>query len=234
MSTSTETPSSDPAAVTAAMDTSVTVTVNNTATAATVNNTATAATVNNTATAATAATAAAAADLPEKRFELELEFVQALASPAYLHFLATSRVDNENESTGGGLLLQDPAFQNYLKYLFQTWTKPEYSRFISYPHCLYFLQLLIDKPAVLKEWTLPAFRNFCHQQQFMSWQHRHEVLYGKGGSSDETGVVDEGTADTNTNTNTNTKTADETNALEQDGGTAAVAMDTDSAAPDRS
>ena len=31
-----------------------------------------------------------------------------------------------------------------------------------------------------KEWTLPQFRNFCHQQQFLAWQHRHSVLYGQG------------------------------------------------------
>jgi mediator of RNA polymerase II transcription subunit 31 len=209
MSSSNEALSSDPAAGTAAAATA-------TAAATTV-------------TPDTASKIAAAPDLPEKRFELELEFVQALASPAYLHFLATSRVDDSS----GGLLLQDPAFQSYLKYLFQTWTNPDYSRYLSYPHCLYFLQLLIDKPAVLKEWTLPAFRNFCHQQQFMSWQHRHEVLYGKG-SSDEiitdsgTGI---GTADTATNTNMNA--AEAMTALEQDG-TAVVAMDTDSTAPDRS
>jgi mediator of RNA polymerase II transcription subunit 31 len=205
MSTSTEAPSGDPAAGTAA-------------TAA-----ATATTAATSTATATAINTAAAPDLPEKRFELELEFVQALASPAYLHFLATSRVDDST----GGLLLQDPAFQSYLKYLFQTWKDPAYSRYLSYPHCLYFLQLLIEKPAVLKEWTLPAFRNFCHQQQFMSWQHRHEVLYGKGSSDEPTAGTGTGTADTHTNT------ADETTALEQDG-TAAVAMDTDSTTPDRS
>jgi mediator of RNA polymerase II transcription subunit 31 len=185
MSTSTEAPSGDPAIVTVTAATSAT------------------------ATSATATATTAAQALPEKRFELELEFVQALASPAYLHFLATSRVDDSS----GGLLLQDPAFQSYLKYLFQTWTLPAYSRYLSYPHCLYFLQLLIEKSAVLKEWTLPAFRNFCHQQQFMSWQHRHEVLYGKG-SSDET------TADT-------TNTSAETTALDPDGTAAVSAMDTD-------
>lgn len=113
--------------------------------------------------------------LPEGRFALELEFVQALASPAYLHFLATSRNDGD-----GGLLLQDPSFINFLRYLKRTWSQPEYSRFLSYPHALYFLELLIDKPAFLKELSLPAFRNFCHQQQFLAWQYRNSILYGKG------------------------------------------------------
>ena len=33
------------------------------------------------------------------------------------------------------------AFVNYIDYL-QYWRKPEYSQYISYPHCLYFLELL--------------------------------------------------------------------------------------------
>lgn len=113
--------------------------------------------------------------LPENRFELELEFVQSLASPAYLHFLATSKTEE-----GDRLLFQDPEFQQFLKYLLKTWSQPEYSRFLSYPHALYFLELIISKPAVMKEWTLPEFRNFCHQQQFLAWQTRHAQLYGRG------------------------------------------------------
>ena len=103
-------------------------------------------------------------DLPPNRFSLELEFLQALASPNYLHFLATTKSD-----TGDCLLLQEPEFMAFLKYLQSTWTKPEYARFISYPHCLYFLDLLIEKPSVAKEWTIPGFKNFSHQQQFLTW-----------------------------------------------------------------
>jgi SOH1 len=36
--------------------------------------------------------------LPENRFELELEFLQALASPAYIHFLATSRTSSIDDA----------------------------------------------------------------------------------------------------------------------------------------
>lgn len=113
--------------------------------------------------------------LPLNRFELELEFVQALASPAYIHFLATLRSE-----TSDCPILQDVSFIEFLKYLRKTWSQPEYSRFLAYPHCLYFLDMLIEKPASLKEWTLPAYRNFCHQQQFLTWQHRHRVCYGRG------------------------------------------------------
>jgi mediator of RNA polymerase II transcription subunit 31 len=52
-----------------------------------------------------------------KRFELELEFVQALANPFYLHSLAQQ-----------GILYQ-PAFVNYLNYLLY-WKEKEYARFI--------------------------------------------------------------------------------------------------------
>jgi len=52
-----------------------------------------------------------------KRFELELEFVQALANPFYLHSLAQQ-----------GILYQ-PAFINYLKYLVY-WKEKDYARFI--------------------------------------------------------------------------------------------------------
>jgi hypothetical protein len=52
-----------------------------------------------------------------ERFELELEFVQALANPFYLHSLAQQ-----------GILYQ-PAFINYLKYLLY-WKEKDYARFI--------------------------------------------------------------------------------------------------------
>jgi hypothetical protein len=181
------------------------------------------------------------------RFERELEFVQCLASPAYLHFLATYRddddeIDDVNEakdhggdseddssssedetasndakvgskreradgsaaplsrkrrgprrggggssSTGSVGVLHDPRFRTYLVYLRDTWSRPEYAVYLSYPHCLYFLNLLIDHPdLVAKEWALPAYRNFCHQQQFLAWQHRFSTLYGVGGGREST------------------------------------------------
>ena len=105
--------------------------------------------------------------LPDNRFELELEFLQSLASPAYIHHLSTSEDDLV-------------ALQPFLRYLRDTWTQPDYIRFVQYPDCLFFLDMLIENPRCLKEWTLPAFRNFCHQQQFLAWQHRHATCYGVG------------------------------------------------------
>lgn len=51
------------------------------------------------------------------RFELELEFVQALANPYYLHSLAQQNI------------LEQPAFINYLKYLLY-WKEKDYARFL--------------------------------------------------------------------------------------------------------
>jgi mediator of RNA polymerase II transcription subunit 31 len=107
--------------------------------------------------------------LPEnlKRFELELEFVECLASPAYLHHLATTSV------------LAEPSFLRFLEYL-RYWKQPEYSQYLSYPHCLYFLDLLIESRAFRRELSSVGFRNFVHEQQFYSWQYRSRTLYGEG------------------------------------------------------
>jgi mediator of RNA polymerase II transcription subunit 31 len=115
-------------------------------------------------------------DLPENRFALELEFVEALASPAYLHFLANLRRQQDS--------WQDH-WQPFLRYLYQTYSQPEYARFLRYPHALFFLRSLLedssDTNRLWTEWTQPGFRNFCHQQQFLAWQYRHANCYGVGG-----------------------------------------------------
>jgi hypothetical protein len=56
-----------------------------------------------------------------ERFELELEFVQALANPYYLHSLAQQGILNQ------------PAFVNYLRYLLY-WKEKEYARFVQCVH----------------------------------------------------------------------------------------------------
>lgn len=53
------------------------------------------------------------------RFELELEFVQALANPFYLHSLAQQNI------------LEQPAFINFLAYLLY-FKEKDYARFIQY------------------------------------------------------------------------------------------------------
>lgn len=123
--------------------------------------------------------------LPENRFELELEFVQALASPAYLHYLATTTNDD------GESLLLDADFRRFLMYLQTTWAcDPEYTKFITYPHSLYFLDLLITSESFCREMMNVQFRNFCHQQQFYAWQNRFSTLYGIGGVDGNSGAGD--------------------------------------------
>ncbi|GIL70318.1 hypothetical protein Vretifemale_949, partial [Volvox reticuliferus] len=66
-----------------------------------------------------------------ERFALELEFVQCLANPLYINWLATKQY------------FDNPSFINYLKYL-QYWKQPAYASHITYPHCLFFLDRLQD------------------------------------------------------------------------------------------
>ncbi|KAL2181100.1 SOH1-domain-containing protein [Thermothelomyces heterothallicus CBS 202.75] len=54
------------------------------------------------------------------RFELELEFVQSLANPQYLNYLASRK------------FLTNPAFVAYLDYL-QYWTRPPYLKYLTFP-----------------------------------------------------------------------------------------------------
>ncbi|EMP41096.1 hypothetical protein UY3_01715 [Chelonia mydas] len=63
------------------------------------------------------------------RFQLELEFVQCLANPNYLNFLAQRGY------------FKDKSFVNYLKYLLY-WKEPEYAKYLKYPQCLHMLELL--------------------------------------------------------------------------------------------
>lgn len=110
--------------------------------------------------------------LPDNRFELELEFLQCLASPAYLHHLATTGMLNDPQ-----LLL----FLEYLKY----WKQPEYVRYVTFPHAFYFLDLLTTNERFRREIGNVAFRNFVHEQQFYSWQFRSQALYGGGSPVDD-------------------------------------------------
>ncbi|KAL7534914.1 hypothetical protein ACHAWF_004990 [Thalassiosira exigua] len=163
---------------------------------------------NGTKGAAAAATTASQLPLPPNRFELELEFVQSLASPAYLHYLATS-----------GIMYQS-SFLDFLRYL-RYWKRPEYAKYLLYPHCLYFLDLLVPPSsdpeesdaegddesggeekkrrkehsnnaadsgeAFRREMAQLPFRNFVHEQQFYSWQFRSARLYGRGAGTKEGG-----------------------------------------------
>ncbi|TXG53739.1 hypothetical protein EZV62_018995 [Acer yangbiense] len=92
-----------------------------------------------------------------QRFLLELEFVQCLANPNYIHYLAQNRY------------FEDEAFIGYLKYL-QYWKRPEYVKFIMYPHCLYFLNLL-QNANFCSAMAHPATKELAHRQQFYFWKN---------------------------------------------------------------
>jgi len=115
-----------------------------------------------------------------KRFELELEFVQALANPFYLHSLAQQ-----------GILYQ-PAFINYLKYLLY-WKEKDYARFILYPHALHHLELL-QHAEFRSEIMKDEWRECLNQKQFDHWrtwrEPRHLNSLAEGNEEQDGSVRD--------------------------------------------
>ncbi|KAI1315076.1 hypothetical protein EDD11_001318 [Mortierella claussenii] len=92
-----------------------------------------------------------------KRFQIELEFVQCLANPWYLHHLAQQQYFNQD------------AFVRYLDYL-QYFRKPEYAKYIIYPHCLHFLTLLQHK-SFRDHLAKQDTATFVHERQYYHWQY---------------------------------------------------------------
>jgi mediator of RNA polymerase II transcription subunit 31 len=92
-------------------------------------------------------------------FRRELEFVQCLANPKYLNWLAQEGFFNQ------------PEFINYLEYL-QYWNEPQYSCFITYPHCLFFLKLL-QNDNFRKEIAKPQTCEFICNEQFNTWKNNN-------------------------------------------------------------
>ncbi|KAK3157163.1 hypothetical protein QOZ80_2AG0117020 [Eleusine coracana subsp. coracana] len=92
-----------------------------------------------------------------QRFLLELEFVQCLANPTYIHYLAQNRY------------FEDEAFIGYLKYL-KYWQRPEYIKYIMYPHCLFFLELL-QNANFRNAMAHPASKELAHRQQYFFWKN---------------------------------------------------------------
>ena len=92
-----------------------------------------------------------------QRFQVELEFVQCLANPHYLNFLAQRGY------------FKDSSFVNYLKYLLY-WKKPEYAKFLKYPQCLFFLDLLQYEHFRRELVNVPCAK-FIDEQQLLHWQY---------------------------------------------------------------
>eukprot|EP00871_Galdieria_phlegrea_P003568 jgi/Galph1/4211/GphlegSOOS_G2857.1 len=96
----------------------------------------------------------------QERFELELELVESLANPMYIHFLAQNGI------------LDDPSFQRYLQYL-QYWHKQPYVSYVEFPHGLTFLKLL-QKQSFRQAMKRPEFALMVYQQQGLHWQYYTE------------------------------------------------------------
>mmetsp|Transcript_39498 Transcript_39498/g.65504 ORF Transcript_39498/g.65504 Transcript_39498/m.65504 type:complete len:110 (-) Transcript_39498:109-438(-) len=93
-----------------------------------------------------------------ERFEAELEFVQALANPEYLHYLAQNRY------------FDDDAFVRYLCYL-QYWREPRYCRYLVFPHCLRMLELL-QTASFRSALKRSDFKDIVFRQQHWHWKYR--------------------------------------------------------------
>ncbi|XP_037951047.1 mediator of RNA polymerase II transcription subunit 31 isoform X2 [Teleopsis dalmanni] len=91
------------------------------------------------------------------RWQVELEFVQCLANPNYLNYLAQRGY------------FKDQTFINYLKYL-QYWKEPEYAKYLMYPMCLYFLDLL-QYEHFRREIVNSQCCKFIDDQAILQWQH---------------------------------------------------------------
>ncbi|RKP10109.1 SOH1-domain-containing protein [Thamnocephalis sphaerospora] len=110
---------------------------------------------------ATPATQTGAGEDPSReRFELELEFVQSLANPFYLHYLAQQDY------------FDDPCFVAYLEYL-AYWRKPEYAKFVVYPHCLHYLGLL-QHAEFRQSMRLLDTARALHGTQYKHWRFWRE------------------------------------------------------------
>jgi len=87
----------------------------------------------------------------DTRFLVELEFVQCLANPFYLHHLAQEGY------------LDDPAFLRFLRYL-RYFSRPPYVRYVAFPHALAYLELLADD-GFRERLKHPEFVQECQQRQ---------------------------------------------------------------------
>lgn len=64
---------------------------------------------------------------------------------------------------------KESTFVNYLKYLLY-WKEPEYAKFLKYPMCLYFLDLL-QYEHFRRELVNAQCSKFIDDQQILLWQH---------------------------------------------------------------
>ena len=105
-----------------------------------------------------------------QRFIVELEFVECLANPRYLQYLAQHK------------LLDDECFINYIDYL-QYWRDPEYIQYISHPHCLFFLELLQKKEFRDRLQSDASYVEMIFNNQYWHWRYFQNNRYMEKESS---------------------------------------------------
>ncbi|KAJ7594680.1 SOH1-domain-containing protein [Mycena floridula] len=108
------------------------------------------------------------------RFELELEFVQSLANPFYIHSLAQQNY------------LSQPAFINFLEYLMY-FREKDYARFIHYPHALHHLELL-QHSKFRSDIKGELFREYLNQKQFDHWRTWRDPAHSKPPEEEKTAL----------------------------------------------
>jgi mediator of RNA polymerase II transcription subunit 31 len=128
-----------------------------------------------------------------KRFILDLEFVQALANPQYLNFLAQRNY------------FKNPAFINYLKYLLY-FKEENYIKHVRYPQALYFLDLL-QREQFRQELVNATYCRYIEDQQLLAWQRlqrrKSQLLNNAAGITTNNNNNNNETENANTQNNTN-------------------------------
>jgi mediator of RNA polymerase II transcription subunit 31 len=131
-----------------------------------------------------------------QRFLLDLEFVQTLANPQYLNFLAQRNY------------FKNPSFINYLKYLLY-FKEDNYIKYVRYPQALYFLDLL-QREQFRQELVNATYCRYIEDQQLLAWQRlqrrKSHLLNNAAG-------IPTTTANNNTNETETTSTQNNTNAI---------------------
>jgi mediator of RNA polymerase II transcription subunit 31 len=129
-----------------------------------------------------------------QRFLLDLEFVQTLANPQYLNFLAQRNY------------FKNPSFINYLKYLLY-FKEDNYIKYVRYPQALYFLDLL-QRELFRQELVNATYCRYIEDQQLLAWQRlqrrKSQLLNNATGLPTTTTTNNNETETTNTQNSTNT------------------------------
>ncbi|KRH93339.1 Transcriptional regulator SOH1 [Pseudoloma neurophilia] len=94
------------------------------------------------------------------KFEKELEFVQLLTNPHYLHFLAKNDY------------FKNADFRDYLKYL-EYWNDKPYVHFLIYPQCLVILKAINTNEEFVQKLNDPKNIEFLENQLTEYWMWKN-------------------------------------------------------------